>query len=178
MKNIIVGTLTVIVFALMAWTASKGGAYHGGSHSKVIEDFGTNTQAAAQSVQQSASVPKQQPSAALQEKSDREKEQEQLSALKEKAGNVGQVNVSIDYKSKCSACHGVDGSGMQEGRKLMGPKLLGQSADKIYQDLIDFKSNKKTNVIMAGLLVNTSEEELRKYADEIATFNDPSKASN
>lgn len=176
MKNIIVGTLTVVVFALMAWTASKGGAYHGGSHSKVIEDFGTNTQAVTQNTTQSVSIPKQ--PAAPQEKSDREKEQEQLGALKDKAGNVGQINVSIDYKSKCSACHGVDGSGMQEGRKLMGPKLVGQSADKIYQDLIDFKSNKKANVIMAGLLVNTSEEELRKYADEIATFNDPSKASN
>lgn len=178
MKNIIVGILTVAIFALMAYTASKGGAYHGGSHSKVIEDFGSNTQASVQSTQPVASAPKPQVSAALQEKSDREKEQEQLSALKEKAGNVGQINVSVDYKSKCSACHGVDGSGMQEGRKLMGPKLRGQSAEKIYQDLIDFKAGKKENVIMAGLLVNTSQEELRKYADEIATFNDPSKASN
>lgn len=178
MKNIVVGTLTVIIFALMAWTASKGGAYHGGSHSKVIEDFGAGNQAITQNAAQSIAVPKQQASAAMQEKSDREKEQEQLSALKDKAGNVGQINVSVDYKSKCSACHGVDGSGMQEGRKLIGPKLVGQSADKIYQDLIDFKSNKKANVIMAGLLVNTSEEELRKYADEIATFKDSSKASN
>ncbi len=176
MKNIIVGTLSVIVFALMAWTASKGGAYHGGSHSKVIEDFGTNssnTNITPSTTQQSASASKQ-ASAAPQEKSDREKEQEQLSALKDKAGNVGQINVSVDYKSKCAACHGVDGSGMQEGRKLMGPKLIGQSADKVYQDLIDFKAGKKENVIMAGLLVNTSEEELRKYADEIATFGNAS----
>lgn len=178
MKNIIVGILTAIAFALMAWTASKGGAYHGGSHSKVIEDFGTNTQAITPTTQQTASIPKQQPSAVPQEKSDREKEQEQLSALKEKAGNVGQINVSVDYKSKCAACHGVDGSGMQDGRKLIGPKLYGQNADKIYQDLIDFKAGKKENVIMAGLLVNTSEAELKKYADEIATFANPTKASN
>ncbi|MBS4069404.1 MAG: c-type cytochrome [Sulfurimonas sp.] len=167
MKNIVVGILTIVTFAIMAWTASNGRAYHGGEHSKVIEDMGTKT----------ASVT-QQASAAPQDKSDREKEQEQLSALKEKAGNVGQIKVSTEYKSKCSACHGVSGSGMQDGRKLMGPKLYGQSAEKIYKDLIEFKAGRKENVIMKGLLINISEEELKKYADEIGAFPTLSEALN
>lgn len=159
MKNIVVGILTIVVFAIMAWTASKGRAYHGGEHSKVIEDIGTRKTDVAQPA-----------SAAPQDKSDREKEQEQLDALKEKAGNVGQIKVSAEYKSKCAACHGVNGSGVQDGRKLMGPKLYGQSAEKIYKDLIEFKAGRKENVIMKGLLINISEEELKKYADEIGAF--------
>jgi len=167
MKNIVVGILTIVTFAIMAWTASNGRAYHGGEHSKVIEDIGTRTADATQ-----------QASAAPQDKSDREKEQEQLDALKEKAGNVGQIKVSAEYKSKCSACHGVNGSGMQDGRKLMGPKLYGQSAEKIYKDLIEFKAGRKENVIMKGLLINISEEELKKYADEIGAFPALSEALN
>ena len=42
MKNIIVGFFTILVVGLMAWTASQGGAYHGGAHNKVIADFGDN----------------------------------------------------------------------------------------------------------------------------------------
>ena len=59
MKNIIVGLFTLLTLALMAWTASQGGAYHGGEHAKVIEDFGDTMGQAA-------------PVAAPEEKSDRE----------------------------------------------------------------------------------------------------------
>lgn len=167
MKNVVVGILTIVTFAIMAWTASNGRAYHGGEHSKVIENIGNKT---ANVTQQASATP--------QEKSDREKEQEQLDALKEKAGNIGQIKVSSEYKSKCSACHGVNGSGMQDGRKLMGPKLYGQSAEKIYKDLIEFKAGRKENVIMKGLLINISEEELKKHADEIGAFPALSEALN
>jgi cytochrome c553 len=160
MKNTIVGIITILTFALMAWVASKGGAYHGGQHSK---GFGTFADTAT--VAQAGPV----------EKSDEEKEAEQIKALKEKAGNIGNFKVSDAYKSKCAACHGANGSGEQDGRKLMGPKLFGQNADKLYQDLIDFKANRKENVIMRGLLINTSEEELRKFADEIGEF--PARAA-
>lgn len=160
MKNIIVATLTLFIIGLMAYTASQGRAYHGGEHAKVIENIGSNEnpQTTAQKVAQP------------QEKSDREKESEQLKALKDKAGNVGEIKVSDAYKSRCSACHGANGSGEQDGRALMGPKLYGQSAEKLYKDLIDFKAGRKENIIMKGLLINTTEEELRSYADEIGAF--------
>ena len=157
MKNIIVGFFTLLTLGLMAWTASQGGAYHGGQHNKVIEDFGdTMTNAAS--------------TAAPQEKSDREKENEALGALRDKAGNAGAFPVSQEYKSKCSSCHGVNGSGFQNGKPMMGPKLIGQTAEKVYTDLVDFKAGRKENMIMRGLLLKLSEEDLKRFADEIGEF--------
>ena len=163
LKNIIVGLLTVGVLGLMVMTFMAGGAFQGGEHAKVIEDFGdTMTNKAATAVPE--------------EKSDREKENEALSALRDKAGNVGAFQVSQAYKSKCASCHGVNGSGEQNGKKLMGPKLFGQDAEKLYTDLVDFKAGRKENMIMKGLLINLSKEDLRVFADEIGEFAARAKA--
>jgi len=157
MKNIIVGFFTLLTVALIAWTASQGGAYHGGEHGKVIEDLGdTITNAAS--------------SAAPEEKTDRQKEDEALGALRDKAGNAGAFKVSQEYKSKCSSCHGVNGSGFQNGKPMMGPKLIGQSAEKLYKDLTDFKAGRKENMVMRGLLLKLNEEDLKRLADEIGEF--------
>lgn len=164
MKNIIVGLLTVAVLGLMVMTFMAGGAYQGGEHAKVIEDFGD------------ADVAQKLAGEAPEEKSDREKEDEALSALRDKAGNVGAFPVSQAYKSKCASCHGVNGSGEQNGKKLMGPKLFGQDAEKLYTDLVDFKAGRKENMIMKGLLMNLSEEDLRVFADEIGEFPARAKA--
>jgi len=156
MKNIIVGFFTLLTLGLMAWTASQGGAYHGGQHNKIIKDFGDTMTNAA--------------STTIDEKSDREKEDEALSALRDKAGNAGAFPVSQEYKSKCSSCHGVNGSGFQNGKKMMGPKLIGQSAEKLYTDLVDFKAGRKENMIMKGLLLKLTEEDLKRLSDEIGEF--------
>ena len=160
MKHVIVGILTVVILGLMVLTFMGGRAYHGGEQGKVIENFGDKT---------SNSV-----ATKIEEKDDRAKEEDKLSALREKAGNIGAFEVSQAYKSKCSSCHGVNGSGEQNGKPLMGPKLFGQTADTIYKDLIDFKSGRKENMIMKGLLIKLSEEDLRAFADEIGEF--PAKA--
>jgi len=157
MKNIIVGFFTILVIGLMGWTASNGGAYNGGEQGKVIKDIGNGRVAQAKD-----SEPK--------EKSDREKEDQALNALREKAGNIGGFKVSDEYKSKCSSCHGVNGSGMQYGKKLMGPALFGQSADEIFTKLDDFKAGRKENMIMKGLLIHLTKEDLRRLADEIGEF--------
>ena len=156
MKNLIVGILTLIIFGLMALTFMGGHAYHGGEHGKVIEDFGDKMSNAE--------------ATKIGEKSDRDKEDDKLNALREKAGNAGAFEVSQAYKSKCSSCHGVNGSGMQNGKKLMGSKLFGQSADELFQKLVDFKSGRKENMIMKGLLIKLNEEDLRTFADEIGEF--------
>jgi cytochrome c553 len=156
MKNIIVGILTLVIVGLMVFTFMNGRAYHGGEHGKVIKDFGDSMSNAA--------------TTKIEEKSDRAKEDDKLNALREKAGNAGAFEVSQAYKSKCSSCHGVNGSGMQNGKKLMGPKLFGQSADKLYKDLTDFKAGRKENMIMKGLLIKLSEDDLRVLADEIGEF--------
>jgi mono/diheme cytochrome c family protein len=108
MKNIIVGLLTVVIIGLMGYTFMGGGAYHGGEYGKVIEDFGDSMTAAKTVV--------------VAEKSDREKEDDKLSALRDKAGSAGAFQVSNEYKSKCASCHGVNGSGMQNGKAMMGKK--------------------------------------------------------
>lgn len=64
----------------------------------------------------------------------------------------------------------MDGSGLQNGKKLMGPALIGQSEEKLYTDLVDFKAGRKENLIMKGLLLNLSEEELKDFAKEISQF--------
>ena len=161
MKNVIVGILTLVIFGLMALTYSGGGAYHGGELGKVIEDFKSTKQTEAS--QKDA-----------QAKRDKE-EQEKIQALRDKAGNIGDVKISKAYKTKCSACHGVDGSGYQNGRKLMGPKVYGQDSETIYKKLVDFKAGRIENVIMKGLLINTTEDELRKFADEIGAFSSQEK---
>jgi len=156
MKNIIAGFFTLLTLGLMAWVASNGGAYNGGEAGKITQDIGNRTAA------KTDSAPK--------EKSDREKENEALTALRDKAGNVGSFKVSDEFKSKCSSCHGVDGSGMQYGKKLMGPKLFGQSADTLYKKLDDFKAGRKENVVMRGLLLHLSQEDLKRLANEIGEF--------
>jgi cytochrome c553 len=164
MKNIIVGILTLGIIALMVMTFMAGGAYHGGEHAKVIENFGDKMNNAK--------------ATKIEEKDDRAKEMDKLNALRDKAGNAGAFEVSQAYKSKCASCHGVNGSGEQNGKKLMGPKLFGQSSEKIYQDLVDFKAGRKENMIMKGLLIKLSEEELRVFADEIGEFPARAKEAN
>ena len=157
MKNIIVGFFTVFILGLMGWVASIGGAYNGGEQGKVIEDIGNRTSASSNS-------------STLKEKSDREKEDQALNALREKAGNVGGFKVSDEYKSKCASCHGVNGSGMQYGKKLMGPKIFGQSEAEIYKKLSDFKAGRKENMIMKGLLIKLNDDDLKRFAKEIGGF--------
>ena len=156
MKHIVVGVLTIVIVGLMALTFMGGRAYHGGEAGHVIPDMGKRTANSA--------------STQIAEKDDRIKEMEQIKSLQDKAGNAGAFDVSQAYKSKCASCHGVNGSGIQNGRKLMGPKLFGQSADEIFTKLVDFKAGRKENMIMKGLLIKLSEEDLRTLADEIGEF--------
>jgi len=160
MKNAIVGICVLIILAAAGWVASQGGAYNGGEHGKVIANLGNKGNAAT---------------AKTQEKDDRQKEQDKLKALREKAGNVGAFKVSQEFKNKCASCHGVNGSGEQNGKPLMGPKLFGQSADEIFKKLDDFKAGRKENIVMKGLLIPLSKEDLRRFADEIGEF--PARAA-
>lgn len=95
---------------------------------------------------------------------------EKLQALKNKAGNVAAFKVSPLYKQKCASCHGVNGEG------IIGPKLVGLSAQKVHQDLTDFKSGKRKNYVMYGLLSKMDESQIKSLADEIGSFEAKLKA--
>lgn len=116
------------------------------------------TTAPVQQIQQTQS------SAAEEAKQQEDEVAKKLKALKERAGNVMAFKVSPLYKQKCSSCHGVNGEG------IIGPKLIGMSSDKVLEALHDFKSGKRKNYVMYGLLSKMSDEQLKSLADEIGTF--------
>ncbi len=97
--------------------------------------------------------------------------EKKLKALKDKAGNIAAFKVSPLYKKSCASCHGNIGEG------IIGPKLIGQSKEKILKDLQEFKSGKRKNYVMYGLLNGLSESQLEELATEISTFKDKLKAS-
>ena len=94
-----------------------------------------------------------------------------LKALRERAGNVMAFKVSPLYKQKCSSCHGVNGEG------VIGPKLVGLSEEKVYQALTDFKSGKRKNYVMYGLLSKMDDQQLKELSKEISTFAEKAKAA-
>ncbi len=89
---------------------------------------------------------------------------QKLKALREKAGNLAAFKTSPLYKKSCASCHGNIGEG------IIGPKLLGKNKEEILNALHDFKSGKRKNYVMYGLLGNMSDQQLDDLATEIATF--------
>ncbi len=87
-----------------------------------------------------------------------------LQALKNKAGNIAAFKVSKTYKQNCSSCHGVNGRG------IIGPNLIGKSKEYILEQLHEFKTGKRKNYVMYGLLQKLNEKQLEDLAAEIATF--------
>ncbi|WP_415407217.1 c-type cytochrome [Sulfurovum sp. CS9] len=88
-------------------------------------------------------------------------EEVQLSLL------VGKL--SKEFIVKCSACHSDYANG------VIGPSLLGKNSNEIFDAIAAFKSGEKTNVLMDDLIKMMSEDEIRKLADEIYTFNEKIK---
>ncbi len=156
LKNITLAFFTLLVILLMGYTASQGGAYHGGEHGKVIEDIGNKV--SGKKIEQ------------LKDKDDRQKELDALNSLRDKAGSAAGFKVSNKYKSKCASCHGLNGSGMQNGKPLMGTKLIGLSEEKLLKDLVDFKAGRRENLVMKGLLIPMKQADLEELAKEIADF--------
>ncbi len=157
MKNIIVGILTAGIIALMVMTAMRGHAWQGGEAGHIIENIGNKTNASANNEQAKA-------------EDDRKIEQDKLKALRDKAGNVGKFKVSDDFKQKCASCHGMNGEG------IIGPKLIGQSSDVIYKKLMDYKSGRKENLVMKGLLLSLDKDKLKELSIEIGEFEQRAKA--
>jgi cytochrome c553 len=76
---------------------------------------------------------------------------------------VGEL--SKKFRVKCSACHSDYANG------VIGPSLLSKNSDEIFSAIADFKSGKKSNPLMDGLIDHMEESEIRELADEIYTFN-------
>ena len=101
---------------------------------------------------------------AKKEQAPKDETAEKLKALKEKAGNIAAFKTSPLYKKNCASCHGNVGEG------IIGPKLLGRDKNYILTALKDFKSGKRKNYVMYGLLGHLDDKQLDDLASEIATF--------
>ncbi|MDD3055177.1 MAG: c-type cytochrome [Aliarcobacter sp.] len=163
MKNILAIIFTIIILGLITYTLLIGRAFQGGEAGNIIEDIKYIKDTSIHTT--------------TNEKQEQKNEdEEKLNTLKDKAGNSLTFEVSNEYKSKCASCHGADGSGMQNGKKLMGPQLFGQEEAILYKNLVDFKAGRKENLIMKGLLIHLEDEDLKNFAKEIAGFKDKKEA--
>jgi cytochrome c553 len=155
MKNIIVGTITLVILGAMGYTISQGTAYQGGQAAKIIENV-SKTQSQGTASPQKIQAPA--------EKSDRDIEAEKIKAMKDKAGNAAAFKVSENYKRKCASCHGVTGEG------AVGLPLFGQSAEQIYAKLLEFKSGTRSNPIMKSAISNLNDDDFKELSTEIGEF--------
>ncbi|MFO8005015.1 c-type cytochrome [Thioalkalivibrio sp.] len=62
-----------------------------------------------------------------------------------------------ELSAACSACHGNDGNSTNPE----WPKLAGQHADYIHKQLMDYKSGRRENALMAGQVANLDEQDMR-----------------
>jgi len=75
------------------------------------------------------------------------------------------------YKAKaCFSCHGADAKS-----PIMPtyPKLAGQNADYVYNQMMDIKSGKRNNgqtALMKGIMAGVSEAEAKEIAQWISTL--------
>jgi len=105
-------------------------------------------------------------------KEEESEEEKKLKVLKEKAGRLAAFEVSPLYRRNCASCHGVNGEG------AVGPKLIGKSESEILGALMDFKSGKRKNYVMFGLLNNMKDEDLKSLAKEIGSFEEKMKEAS
>jgi cytochrome c len=85
-------------------------------------------------------------------------------------GETGTLDGSQLYQTKaCLSCHGADG---RTPIVPIYPKIAGQQADYLYNQLRDIKSGARNSgqaAIMMGLMAGVSDQEMRAIADWLAT---------
>ena len=168
MKHILAAIVTVLALGAMFMVYQSDNEVHKLSEiTKMIEksQIKVNLGNTTPMTQETKSVNSDSAEAITKEQNQKKKElDEKLQALKNKAGNMAAFEVSPLYKQKCASCHGVNGEG------IIGPKLIGDSSEKIYQSLTDFKSGKRKNYVMYGLLSKMDKTQLKSLSDEIGLF--------
>jgi cytochrome c553 len=73
------------------------------------------------------------------------------------AAQAGDPARGQQLSQACAACHGADGNSVNPE----WPKLAGQHADYIYKQLMDYKSGRRENALMAGQVANLDEQDMR-----------------
>lgn len=81
-------------------------------------------------------------------------------AVAEVTKSVGDINKGKALSVTCIGCHGVDGNSPSNAF----PKIAGQHSSYIVKQLQDFKSNKRQNGIMFGMVAALSEQDMLDLA--------------
>ena len=69
------------------------------------------------------------------------------------------------FSTVCSACHGADGNSMIPAN----PKLAQQHPEYLFKQLKEFKSGKRANAIMSGMVAALSEDDMRNISYWLAS---------
>lgn len=89
---------------------------------------------------------------------------EEEKKIKELKDDTKEFKVSDTYILKCSPCHGDSGKG------AIGPQIYGKSEQELLKKLYDYKEGRVKNSMMAGLLTNSTDDDLKSLAKEISQF--------
>lgn len=79
---------------------------------------------------------------------------------------AGDVAAGKAKSAACAGCHGMDGNSPAP----TFPKLAGQNAGYTLKQLIEFKSGKRANATMAGMVAALSEEDMADLAAYYASL--------
>lgn len=94
-------------------------------------------------------------------------------APKSGAGEFGDSEAGRQIANRvCAVCHGSDGNSPLSAN----PNLAGQHAQYLYKQLVEFKSGARANAIMAGMVANLSDDDMRNLAAYYAA--QPAKESS
>jgi len=85
----------------------------------------------------------------------------ETNASKSGAGEFGDSEAGRQIANQvCAVCHGTDGNSPLSAN----PNLAGQHAEYLYKQLVEFKSGARANAIMAGMVANLSDDDMRNLA--------------
>ena len=78
---------------------------------------------------------------------------------------AGDVQAGKAKAASCGACHGANGQGVPPN-----PALAGQGEDQLLQEMKDYKSGKRDNAIMKGLMGPLSDQDMANLAAYYASL--------
>ncbi len=73
---------------------------------------------------------------------------------------AGDPSAGKEKSQTCASCHGEKGNSSNS----MYPKLAGQHRDYLYHALTQYKSGARDNAVMAGMVSNLSQQDMRDLA--------------
>ncbi len=78
---------------------------------------------------------------------------------------AGDVQAGKAKAATCVACHGANGQGVAPN-----PALTGKTDDQLVQAMKDYKSGKRDNAIMKGMVSSLSEQDMANLAAYYASL--------